>query len=382
MFDTKSVREFDWVMFLCALLLVGVSVTFIWSAKFVSDSDEGLLGVRHARNQLQYAALGLALFLLLLKLDYRIFCRYAYVMYGLGIGLLLLVLLKGSEAKGAARWIELGGQRFQPSEFMKVALVLCLARYLQLRQGSGKFGGLFPPLLLTLAPMGLILLQPDLGTSIVLAPLPIVLLYVSGVRLRHLLPILALGFALLAALFLLHHHGYRLFLKDYQWARLLSFLDPQADASGSGYQVIQSLIAVGSGGLFGKGLGAGTQNRLNFLPERHTDFIFSVICEESGFLGAVGVLLLYSLIFLGGISIAARTREPFGRLLSVGAMAILAVQVLINVGMTIRLCPVTGLTLPFLSYGGSSLISSFIMVSLVVNVGMHRPVTFAKEEFE
>ncbi len=381
MLDTKSIKEFDWVMFICALMLVAVGVTFIWSAKYVGDADENLLTVRQVRNQLQYAVLGFILCLLLLKVHYLTFCRYAYVLYAIGLVLLIFVMLKGSEAKGAARWISLGGQRFQPSEFMKVALVLCLARYLRFRESHQTLLGVLPPLLLTLPPLGLILLQPDLGTSLVLVPLPFVLLYVSGARLSHLLPIVGLGLATVPGLVVLHHLGYRLFLKEYQWARILSFLDPQADAAGSGYQIIQSLIAVGSGGLFGKGLGIGTQNRLNFLPERHTDFIYSVIGEEWGFFGSIGVLVLYALIFLGGIGIAARTRETFGRLAVVGTISVLAVQVLINVGMTIRLCPVTGLTLPFISYGGSSLLTSFIMLSLVLNVGMHRPMTLDRETY-
>jgi rod shape determining protein RodA len=382
MVDAKSVKEFDWVMFVCALLLVAIGATFIWSAKYASNADEGPLSVPLVRRQIEYAALGVVFFAVLLMVHYLTFCRYAYAFYGIGIALLIFVLVKGSEAKGAARWISIGGQQFQPSEFMKVALVLCLARYLRFRESYRTFFGLVPPLLLTLVPMGLILLQPDLGTSLVLVPLPFIMLYAAGARLKHLLPILGMGLAAIPGLVVLHHLGYKLFLKEYQWARILSFLDPQADAAGSGYQIIQSLIAVGSGGLFGKGLGAGTQNRLNFLPERHTDFIYSVIGEEWGFFGAVGVLVLYALIFVGGIGIAARTRETFGRLVAVGMMAVLGVQVLINVGMTIRLCPVTGLTLPFISYGGSSLLSSFIMVSLVINVGMHRPMTLARETFE
>ena len=382
MVDTKAIKEFDWVMFVCVLLLVGIGATFIWSAKYVTTSDESALSVPLVRKQIGYAALGVVFFLALLMVHYLTFCRYAYVLYGIGILLLAYVLFRGSEAKGAARWIGIAGQQFQPSEFMKVALVVCLARYLQFRESYRTFFGLLPPLLLTLVPMGLILLQPDLGTSLVLIPLPFVMLYAAGARLRHLLPIIGLGMAAVPGLVALHQWGYKLFLKEYQWQRILSFLDPQSDAAGSGYQIIQSLIAVGSGGLFGKGLGMGTQNRLNFLPERHTDFIFSIIGEEWGFFGAIGVLVLYTLIFVGGIGIAARTRESFGRLLSVGMMSVLAVQVLINVGMTIRLCPVTGLTLPFISYGGSSLLTSFIMVSLVINVGMHRPMTLAQETFE
>jgi rod shape determining protein RodA len=382
MVDAKSIKEFDWVMFVCALLLVVIGATFIWSAKYPTNADEGPLSVPLVRKQIAYAALGVVFFAALLWVHYLTFCRYAYALYAFGILLLLFVLFIGSEAKGAARWIPIAGQRFQPAEFMKVALVLCLARYLQFRESYRTLPGLLPPLLLTLAPVGLILLQPDLGTSLVLIPLPFIMLYAAGARLRHLLPILGLGMAAIPGLAVLHHLGYKLFLKEYQWARILSFLNPQSDAAGSGYQIIQSLIAVGSGGLWGKGLGAGTQNRLNFLPERHTDFIFSVIGEEWGFFGAIGVLVLYGLIFVGGIGIAARTRETFGRLVAVGMMAVLSVQVLINVGMTIRLCPVTGLTLPFISYGGSSLLSSFIMLSLVINVGMHRPMTLAQETFE
>jgi rod shape determining protein RodA len=383
MIDTKAIKEFDWVMFVSVLLLVGIGVTFIWSAKYMEAAGDGLLrilSVPQVRFQLQFAGLGVVLFIFLLKVDIQTFCRYAYVLYGFGVVLLVYVLLKGSEAKGAARWIEVAGQRFQPSEFMKVALVLCLARYLRNRDTQRMLTGLVPPLLLTLAPMGLILLQPDLGTSLVMAPVPFVLLYAAGARLRHLLPVLGLGLAAMPTLLFLHHLGYKLFLKEYQWARITSFLNPQSDAAGSGYQIIQSLIAIGSGGLLGKGLGEGTQNRLNFLPERHTDFIFSVIGEEWGFMGAVGVLLLYALVFVGGIGIAARTKDPFGRLLAVGMMVILGVQVLINVGMTMRLCPVTGLTLPFISYGGSSLLTSFIMVSLVVSVGMRQPLLLAKEK--
>jgi len=379
-FDLKSIREFDWVMFLCAAALVATGITFIWSASF-AEGGQGILEVSRSRLQLRSLAVALVLFFLVIKTNYRTIAKYAYHIYAFSIFLLVVVLVHGVVVKGSGRWIALGGTRFQPSEFAKVAFVLVLARYLTYRKNYRRLRGLVVPFMLALVPMGLIVLEPDIGTAMLFPPVLLIMLFTAGARLKHLVPIVILGFVLLAGVFFADRLGYPV-LKDYQKARIFGFLELKNDPYGASYQLIQSMIAIGSGGLVGKGLGNGTQNRLQFLPERHTDFIFSVIGEEWGFIGAVLVPVLFFLIILGGVTIANRTREPCGRLIAVGGVSMIGIQAFLNMGMTVRLCPISGMTLPYVSYGGSSLVSSFLILGLVISVGMRRPFTLAPEDFE
>ncbi|NOZ21267.1 MAG: rod shape-determining protein RodA [Planctomycetes bacterium] len=384
----RWLREFNWTMFVCACLLVAVGATFIWSASYTTG-EEAVLKVARVQKQLTHAAVSVAIFLALLTINYQRIGRYSYAIYGLTIIFLALVLLLGSRIKGSTRWFRVAGAQVQPSELAKVALILVLARYLMYRKNYRSLLGLIPPFLLTAIPIGLILVEPDLGTVLIMIPVLFAMLFAAGARLKHLIPIIVLGLLALPAVYLfcqIQSPGLkriqRKLLKPHQKARIFAFVNPSADKSGSGYQVINSLIAIGSGGFFGKGLGNGTQNRLRYLPEPHTDFIFSVIGEEWGFCGAIMVLALYAVLFLCGLNIADRTREPFGRLIAVGGVTLLATQVFINVGMTMRMCPITGLTLPFISYGGSSLLSSFVLLSLMINVDMRQPPILAAEDFK
>jgi len=254
---------------------------------------------------------------------------------------------------------------------MQVALVLVLAWYLMYRR---------PPSLLDCVvvflaagiPMVLVLKEPDLGTALLFAPLPFVMLYAAGAPVRYLMTFLSAGLCALPVF-------WDFIMKDYQKVRFLAWLDPMSYYPDEGWQYVQSRIAVGSGGILGRGLGKGAQTSLNFLSERHTDFIFSVIMEEKGFIGAVCIVSLYLVVVLCGLGIAARTREPFGRLLVVGMVSLLATQVFVNVGMNIGLMPITGLTLPFISYGGSSLLASFIGLAIMMNVAVHPVLVLSKE---
>ncbi|MEW6356710.1 MAG: rod shape-determining protein RodA [Planctomycetota bacterium] len=384
--DVRWLREFNWTMLVCACLLVAVGVTFIWSASYTED--EAVLKVTRVKKQLTHAAVSVAIFLALLSVDYQRIGRFSYAVYGLAVILLVLVLFFGPPIKGSTRWFRVAGQQVQPSELAKVALILVLARYLMYRKNYRSIWGLILPFLLTAIPIGLILVEPDLGTVLIMIPVLFAMLFVAGARPKHLVPIMLAGLlALPAAYVFCQIDSPRLkpiqqkLLKPHQEARIFAFINPSADKTGSGYQVINSLIAIGSGGFFGKGLGNGTQNRLKYLPEPHTDFIFSIIGEEWGFCGAMMVLALYAVLLFCGLNIADRTREPFGRLVAVGGVTLLATQIFINVGMTMRMCPVTGLTLPFISYGGSSLLSSFVLLSLMINVDLRRPPILAAEDF-
>ncbi len=320
-------------------------------------------------DQLFWALLGLAAMFFLSRFNYRRFYDAAYVLYAINIFLLVLVLVLGRHILGAKRWIEVGAINFQPSELSKLTLVLILGRYFSQRRVSFHYvrdiwqalrDDLFFPLLLILVPVLLIFKQPDLGTAISLFAIFVVVLFASGVR--YSLFVLFLG-ACAAVVPLMWH-----ILKPYQKDRLLVFLNPNIDPLGAGYTIIQSKIAIGSGGLFGKGWLSGTQNQLNFLPERHTDFIFSVIGEEWGLVGALFVVFCFFVLINCGLMIVERTKDKFGFLVGVGIVAILTFQVIINIGMVLGLCPVVGITLPLVSYGRSSFIIFVVMIGFLLNL--------------
>ncbi len=327
-------------------------------------------------DQLQFAVIGIILMFLLSHFNYRRFYDIAYIFYGLTVIMLVAVLLGGRYILGAKRWIELGGLNFQPSEFMKVGLIFALARYLSRRgetvsldirkSSPGCVRDLFFPFMIAVIPILLIFKQPDLGTSILLIGIFVVMLFASGIRYKYLLSFVGGGLALMP--FAWH------ILKDYQRDRLLVFLNPNIDPLGAGYTIIQSRIAVGSGRLFGKGWLSGTQNQLNFLPERHTDFIFSVIGEEWGLLGSLLLICCFFVLINAALTVAQVSKDRFGSLMAVGIVAILTMQVVINIGMVLGLCPVVGLTLPLVSYGRSSFLIFVLMIGILLNIGKHRTV--------
>jgi rod shape determining protein RodA len=316
--------------------------------------------------QAVFAGLGLVLMILAISIDYRSLNRYAYAVYGAVVAALLLVPLIGVSGGGARRWLSVGPFGLQPSEFMKVALIIALAHQLHRVAGERRLAlrRLLIPAVLVGLPAGLILKQPDLGTAIALGMGAFTLLMVAGLPVRLLVIAALVGGPLLP--YAWHH------LKPYQQRRLTSFVDPQSDPLGSGYHVLQSQIAIGSGEVHGKGYLRGTQNKLNFLPEQHTDFIFSVYAEEWGFVGAVVLLLLYLALILRGAYIASRARDNLGALLAAGLTGTIFWQVVINIAMTSGVMPVVGITLPFLSYGGSSMLALLTSIGLLMNVSMRR----------
>jgi rod shape determining protein RodA len=346
----------------------------IWSASWKSGEAGGGQYLNYYLRQLAWMAVGFSAFIAVAVPSYLTCSRWAWALYALGIAGLVAVFVVGSVVNGSRRWIVFGPIQVQPSEFAKIAVVVALAKYLMYRKNFDSAWKLLPPVLLAAVPMALILKEPDLGTTLLLVPVLGAMLLVSGASKRHLAAAAALGLALAA-------FSYAFVLKDYQVKRVRAFVTQGSHSKeqkiGEAYQLIQSKIAVGSGGWTGTGWCRGKQNMLNFTPYRHTDFIFAVVGEEWGFAGCAGLLLLYLLIFSLSLSAAARTREPFGRLLVVGLVTLLSVQVFINIGMTLGLAPITGLTLPFVSYGGSSMLSSFIAMGLIANVASRKVRTYA-----
>jgi rod shape determining protein RodA len=369
-------RRIDWVLLGSVLLICVIGVVFIWSASYRFSPDAGdWTASRQPVRQVVWLALSLGLLVAFLMPKYTICMRAAYPLYVIGL-LLLIGLFFMPRINEVHRWYRIGTFLFQPSEFMKVLLILTLARYLMYRKNYRTLKGLIAPFVLTLIPVMLIVRQPDLGTALVFLPILFALLYVAGAKRMHLIAIILMGLLSMPVLYSM--------LRDYQKNRLVCFINPEKPEhrNAGGFQLLNSVCAVGSGGLFGNGWGAGTQNLYGFIPADDTDFIFAVLGEEWGFVGASFLLALYFLVFLCGLGIARNTREPFGRLVAVGVITMLATQVLINVGMTVQLMPVTGLPLPFMSYGGSSLLSSFLALALLVNVGMNNIPVLADEDFK
>ncbi|MDX2167362.1 MAG: rod shape-determining protein RodA [Deltaproteobacteria bacterium] len=360
--DRRLLSHIEWPLFLLAVMVTAIGLCTIFSATY--RVDQGLSS--HVVRQLTWAGLGLVLMLIAIGIDYRTLSRYAYPIYAALIVALILTLFLGTKGGGARRWLGYGPLALQPSEFMKVGLVLVLAHVLHRWAGEPRLAlrRLIGPAILIAIPAFLILKQPDLGTVIALAMGAFTLLMVAGLPVR-LLVIAALVLAPFGKIAFDH-------LKPYQKNRLISFRNPEADPLGTGYHVLQSQIAIGSGQVHGKGYLNGTQNKLSFLPEQHTDFIFSVYAEEWGFLGATALLLLYLGLVLRGAYIASRARDNLGALLAAGLTGTIFWQAVINIGMTSGALPVVGITLPFLSYGGSSMLALLASVGLLMNISMRR----------
>ena len=312
--------------------------------------------------------MGLAAMVVIAMIDPRLWYRYAYVLYAGALVALVGVELTGTFAKGAQRWIDLGVVQLQPSELMKIAVVLALARYFHgaTLQEVGRPLFLVPPILFVVAPAILVLKQPDLGTAIMLLAAGGVLFFLAGVRWWKFALVLA-GVA--AAVPLIWQQ-----LHDYQRQRVLTFMNPETDPLGAGYHIIQSKIALGSGGLWGRGFAQGSQSQLSFLPEKQTDFVFTMLAEEQGLVGALLVLALYALVFALGLLFAARTRSQFGRLVAAGISVTFFLYVAINVAMVTGLIPVVGVPLPMISYGGTAMMTVLIGCGLVLGIDVHRDV--------
>jgi rod shape determining protein RodA len=360
------------IILIVALIIAAIGVISIYSSTYQKQSK---VWQAIYQRQLLWLIIGLSFFFFMSNFDYRRLIDLTYIFYGIAIFFLLLVFLLGVVRLGAQRWLRIGWFNFQPSEFAKLALIVFLARYFSRKSvddiflASGKFGlwrGLIIPFMFMAVPMGLIIEQPDLGSGLMVLLLFISILYVTNVKLRYIIILFAI--LVLPLPFMWH------FLRDYQRERLLVFVNPNIDPLGAGYTIIQSKIAIGSGGLFGKGWLAGTQSQLHFLPESHTDFIFATFAEEWGFLGCAVLLVLYYILIREGFLIAQRTHDYFGRLLAMGICLMLSIQVFINISMNLGLAPVVGLPLPLVSYGGSSVFITFISLGILANINKTRAV--------
>lgn len=362
LYDSRKYRDFDAGLLFIAFVIFAVGLMSIHSAtqaKNLSFTESYLL------RQLNWLAAGLMLLFVTVRVSYQKFIDFSYLLYAINVALLALVLIVGHARLGAQRWFTIGSFAFQPSEFMKLSFILALSNYVGTRKGSmSGVGSLVVPCLMLGVPFALVLMQPDLGTGLLMVPVFFAILLAGGARIRHVVVMLIAG---LASMPVFWH-----FLRDYQKQRLLVFLNPNVDPLGAGYTIIQSKIAIGSGGLWGKGWLAGTQNQLNFLPERHTDFIFSVIGEEWGFLGALALVVLYYLVVQKAFTIAGLTSDRFGKLVATGIGVLLGLQVFINISMTMGMMPVVGIPLPLVSYGGSSLLATMVAIGLLLNVFMRR----------
>lgn len=355
------VRELDLSILLTTLVLAGLGVVMVYSATHAYPALSHLY-----LKQLVWLGIGTLGLLVLASTHYHaLLDRFAWPAYFFLLALLALILATGQEVAGSKRWFTFGPVAFQPSEFAKLATVLVLTRFLVSREARiGKWDTLVGALLIAGAPMLLILRQPDLGTALVFAGTLGVMLYAAGVPVHRLAAILGVGLMSTPLVWVL--------LKDYQRQRLVVFLNPNADVLGAGYNVLQSKIAVGSGQIWGKGWLQGTQGQLRFVPEHHTDFIFSVLAEEWGFIGSLVLLLIFAVLLLQALRIARQARDAEGSLLAVGLTSLLAVQVIINLCVAIGLLPVTGMTLPLISYGGSSLLATMCLIGILLNLWSER----------
>lgn len=356
----KLFKDVHWPIFFCVLAITFSSFLFIYSATFRGEEH-------YMYKQLSWLIIAIIAFWFVVGVGYRSFLNVSYLIYWFSVLLLVLVFVIGHTRHGAQRWIPIGSFALQPSEFCKLGIVLTLAHFLSEQTKTlGQKRSFILGSFLVLLPFVLILKQPDLGTAILLIPIFFIMLFMWGIRIWYLVSVIVMGI-------LTFPLGW-LFLKSYQKKRLLVFLNPNADPLGSGYTALQSKIAVGSGGLIGKGWLHGTQTQLDFVPEHHTDFIFCVSGEEFGFFGSLVLILLFCLLVRYALQIIERTTDQKARLLACGVTAMIFFQMFVNVGMTIGLTPITGVTLPMVSYGGSSLIVSFMGAGFLASIHKERSI--------
>jgi rod shape determining protein RodA len=361
MFDRRLVQNFDWVLLGLVVIICATGIVNLYSAGY--NRGEGTpLYVK----QLYWLAVGLGVMCVTLTYDYRHLEKLSYPIYILSILLLVAVMFGGKIVSGSRRWLPMGPFAFQPAELAKIAIILVLATYFnrRARMEAMRLKDLIVPGVLVLIPVALIIKQPDLGSGMLVALVAASMILFVGVQWRTLM---GCGLTLVLLSPVIWH-----FLKDYQRQRVLTFLDPGKDPLGAGYHILQSMIAVGSGQFWGKGFLQGTQSQLYFLPEQHTDFVFSVFAEEWGFMGSAALLLLFMALALWGLSVARDCKERFGHLLALGVTALIFWQVFINLCMVTGFLPVVGIPLPLFSYGGSSLITTLLGVGFLLNIRMRR----------
>ena len=361
--NKRWLRRMDLTLIAATVAIIIMSLVIIGSATHINTPGQERYWF--VQRQGIFALINGAMAFFLMNFDYKMLERYGNRLYVFNLIMLVAVMLLGQSALGAQRWIQIGPINLQPSEFSKLIMIVSLAALLDDKIGKlNTLRDLLPVAAYVGVPFLLVMKQPDLGTSLVFMAIFFGMIFVCGINLRLLGGIFAAG---LACMPILWH-----FLKDYQKMRLMVFLDPNVDPLGSGYHIIQSKIAIGSGMLFGKGLFGGTQSQLNFLPENHTDFIFAVVGEELGFIGAAFLLCLYLVLLWRGIKIARDASDTFGMLLAVGITSMLAFHVLVNVGMTTGIMPVTGIPLPLMSYGVSSLTTNIMSIAILLNIHMKK----------
>lgn len=370
--------EFKRLKFLDKPFLISLVLIIGFGLVVLSSASQGISGdpYYYVKKQVLFMGIGLAAALLILRYDYSHLRRYSIILYGLSVFMLIAVLVMGEEVRGTTGWISLGPlPSVQPAEFTKIMLAIAFADFLNNRKGMlNTLGEILSCIVYMGVPFVLILMQPDLGTALVYIAMTVVMMFVAGANPRILGGVIAFGAGLIALMLFMHFQfGMWLPLEDYQIKRLTVFLNPYEDGQGGrgpGWNTIQSLIAIGSGGLTGQGLFNGTQVQLNFLPEHHTDFIYAVIGEEMGFIGAAGIILLYAILLLRAIYISFHAKDLYGTLIVSGVTAMWLFHIFENIGMSIGIMPITGIPLPFLSYGGSSMLTNLVAVGLVLSVNV------------
>jgi len=364
---TAAWRHVDLALLAATLSIAGMGVLMVYSATQSKLADAGLDPYMYLKRQAVWVVLGLIAMAVTVIVDYRVFRDLAPVLFG-GTLLLLLAVLSplGKSTRGAQAWFQFGSFQLEPSEWAKLALIVCVAAYCATHRGDLDSRRLVTVIALAFLPMALIYLQPDLGTALVFGAILIGVLVVAGARPRHIAVLCILAAVGMVAVVQLG------VLKQYQLDRLTAFTDPSRNTAGSAYNLSQAKAAIGSGGLLGKGLFKGTQTNLSFVPEQQTDFIFTVVGEELGFVGAFTLLALFAVVVWRTWRTATLARDLFGTLLCMGVLAMFVFQIFENVGMTMGIMPITGIPLPFMSYGGSSTVASFAGVGLVLNVHMRR----------
>jgi len=363
MFDRRFVQYFDWGLFGLAVVLGSFGLLTLYSV--VNTGAVTPLKILYLKQMIWFGA-GLVLMVISFLFNYKLLDRYAYAVYIFCVLLLIAVMFFGKYVGGSKRWLVLGPISIQPSEIVKLAVIITLASYYSKNAYTRGFTlrQLFTPVILVMIPFVLIVRQPDLGTALLVVLIAGSMTVFVKIERRSFLYLVATSMVTIPLVWF--------FLKEYQKQRILTFLNPDRDPLGAGYHIIQSKISIGSGMLAGKGYLKGTQNALSFLPEQHTDFIFSVLAEEWGFVGSAILILLFLLLIIWGLNIAHSCRDPFGTILAVGISAMIFMQVFVNIGMVMGLMPVVGVPLPFISYGGSSIATMMIAVGLLINVSMRR----------
>jgi rod shape determining protein RodA len=361
-------EHFDWPLFLCVAIIAIAGVVNLYSATspYIDMEKKSALADIYV-TQVYWLVVGGLMGILVALIDYRNFERFAYFVYVGGVLLLLLVFVLASDVRGASRWIRFGSFAFQPSEFMKIPVILAVARFLadDPKTDARSLTDLAPAFLLCALPMGLVMMQPDLGTSIIYLMCTACMIGMTKIRMSSIVTLLA---ALAVAVPVLWFYG----LRDYQKARVTSFLDPEADLTGTGWHAFQSKTAIGNGGLWGSGFREGTQNQFGFLPDQYSDFPFAVFAEDWGFVGTTFLLSVYCFIAIWSIKIASMARDRFGAAVAIGVGAMFFWHTVFNVGMVLGTFPVVGITLPLFSFGGSSVMTMLVGVGLLMSVSIRR----------